>query len=176
MKTLINKFKNFIKILAVCFSVTALSVPVQAADKVISSAFSTATALNLLSGGKYLVKDILVISGTNVTTTVKFYDSTAATNYVKAAYTSLASYSTNYNVVFTNAGGLLITNTLTGIYTGTTSVSASTNELPAIVGPYVIPASSSRTISDVNVLPVKGLTLYSTGLGTVEVVYEQIAP
>lgn len=176
MKTLSNTLKTFTKVLAVALTSLPLIFPAQAVDKVLTATYAAATATNLLTGGKYIIKDVLLISTATNSTTVKFYDSSGATNYVKAATTSIASYTTNYSVVFTNAGGLLITNTLSGLYTGSTAVSASTNELPAIVGPALITATGTRTLSDVNVIPLRGLTLYGTGAGTVEVIYEQIAP
>lgn len=176
MKTLFDSFKIFIKVLAVSLAMLPLAFPVQAAEKVLTASYSAATATNLLSGGKYIIKDILLISSTTNTSTIKFYDSTGATNYVRAATTAIASYSTNYNVVFTNAGGILITNTLTGLYTGSTVVAAATNELTSIVGPYLVTAAGNRTLSAVNVIPANGLTLYGTGAGTVEITYEQILP
>lgn len=176
MKTLIKSIKYFAKILAIVLAITPLVLPVQAADKVISVSYSAVTPTNLLSGGKYLVKDVLLISSATNTSTIKFYDSTGATNYVRAATTAYASYATNYNVVFTNAGGILITNTYAGVYRGSTSVAAATNELPSVVGPYLVTAAGSRTLTDLNIMPVKGLTLYGTGSGIVEITYEQVEP
>lgn len=176
MKTLIKSIKSVTKLLAVALAITPLVLPVQAADRVLSASYSAATPTNLLSGGKYIVKDVLLISSATNTSTIKFYDSTGATNYVRAATTAYASYATNYSTVFTNAGGLLVTNTYAGVYRGSTSVAAATNELPSVVGPYLVTAAGTRTLTDLNIMPVKGLTLYGTGAGTVEITYEVVEP
>ena len=176
MKTIKNLFTKFIKpLLALSVAIFGLNTA-SAQDSILSATYTAGTPTNLLSGGKYLVKDILFISSSNATTSVKFYDSAGSTNIVRAAYTNFTSYATNYNVVWTNSSGILVTNTQTGVYRQSVPVSASTNEAPALAGPFLITALGTRTISDVNVIPVNGFTLMSAGAGIVEIVYEKLSP
>lgn len=152
-----------------------LTLNVVAADKVVTSAVSAATPLTLLTGGKYTVKTILY-TPTSTNGSFYFYDSAAnSTTYVAAAYTSYAKYATNYSVTFTNAAGIVMTNTFVGEATLPTSVAASTNERPKIIGPYLVP-TTGRTISSLRAQPELGLTIYATAAGQVEVIYEQNAP
>src|SRR5690348_16407820 len=68
-----------------------------------------------------IVDNFNIVNNTTNAATINFYDSAAtATNYVQQAYTSYASYATNYSVVFTNQTGVLVTNTFSGIYTAPT--------------------------------------------------------
>lgn len=164
------------RILTIALLAFGLSAAAQ--ERVLTATVVAATPTNLLSGGKYLIKDI-ILSNTNAAASGQFwfYDSTGGTNYVQAAYTQIGTpYATNYSVVWTNAAGLLITNTVSSLYTPSTSVSASTNQLPKIVGPHLVGINTSRTLSDVNKTPNRGFTLYSTVGGSVEVLYEQITP
>ncbi len=167
---------NILKSLLLGVTVLMTVLSAKAADRFTSSAVSATTPLTILSGGKYLVKDILFVNGnTTNSATVKFYDSAAnATNIAIGSRTVYSSYTTNYNVVHTNTAGIVITNTYSGIYTYGTATAASTNERPTSVGPFLVTANSSRTLSDVNVAPLLGLTIYSTQAGTVEVTYEVV--
>jgi len=133
------------------------------------------TPTNLLSGGKYVITSILFINGNSSNAaTVKIYDSAGATNYVQPAYVSYAAVATNWSSIFTNADGLIVTNTFTGISNFGTSVAASTNERPAKLT-FLCGANTSRTVNTV-FQPTLGATLYSTTAGTVEVAYRQISP
>ena len=162
--------KNKLIALLALFSFSALS-----ADKMTSAAVSATTPLTVLSGGKYTVKEILFLP-TSTNGTVKFYDSASnSTNIVIGAYTSYAQYSTNWSQIFTNAAGIVVTNTFSGVATLPTTVAASTNERPAIVGPFLV-TTSGRTIDGLKVQPTLGLTIYSTAAGNVEITYEQQTP
>lgn len=170
-------FKNLTK-LAVAVALL-LPAALQAQTKYSVSTIAPNTPLTILTGGKYLIQDLLYTS-TNTTTagTFWFYDSISDdTNYVTQAYTSVGSpYSTNYNNVFTNASGLLITNIIAGIYTPITSVLASTNERPKILGPVAVGVNTYTSLPDVNMMPRLGLTVRSTVGGTVQVTYKQLTP
>lgn len=134
------------------------------------SAVTGGTAVNLLSTGGYIIDSITFTATTTNNTTVKFYDSSStATNIVRAAYTSYSSYSTNFDSVFTNEAGILVTNTFVGRYTYPTSVSAVTNERPKLTT-IVVPASGQRT-KDTTIINARGLTLLSDYDGIVEVTY-----
>lgn len=114
------------------------------------------TASNVLTGAK-IIDNITVLNATTNAATLKFYDSgTTATNYVQAAYTSYASYATNFNVVFTNQNNVLVTNTFAGIYTAPTSNTLATNTRPAVLT-VVIPANTSLN-KDVKLQTILGLT------------------
>jgi hypothetical protein len=167
-----NPFKFlFIGLIALCGLISA-----RAADKVTASAVSATTPLTILTGANVLVKDILFINGnTTNAATVKFYDSASnGTNIIIGGRTVYSSYTTNYNIVHTNAAGIVITNTVSGLYTYGTAVGQTTNERPTVVGPYLVTANGSRTVADVNLAPLLGLTIYSTQAGTVEVTYEVV--
>lgn len=147
-----------------------------AADKVASFTIATATPTNILSGGKYVITDILFFNGTNVTTSTKLYDSTGVTtNYVQGAYTNYSTISTNWSTTFTNATGIIVTNTFTGITHVPTANAASTNELPAKFL-FLTAGSGSRQVSGLAIQPARGIVVYSTGPGTLEIGYRQIEP
>lgn len=130
------------------------------------------TVSNLLSTPK-IIDNITVLATTTNNTIVKFYDSSAvSTSIVRAAYTRYASYATNYNVVFTNAAGLLVTNTFVGRFTAPTDVSAVTNERPKVLT-LVIPASS-QVSQDVTIQTLRGLTAVPTYGAIVTVTYRNI--
>lgn len=167
---------NILKSILIGLAALATGFATQAADRFTASAVSATTPLTILTGGKYIVKDILFVNGnTTNAATVKFYDSASnSTNIIIGSRTVYSSYTTNYNIVHTNTAGIVITNTVSGVYTYGTATAQSTNERPTAVGPFLVTANSSRTLSDVNVAPILGLTIYSTQAGTVEVTYEVV--
>lgn len=169
MKKFFNKLTAGLGLVCALFA-----LPVNA--QVLRSASFTVSATTphtVLSGGPYVITDFTFYNSTNVLGTVKFYDSTSnTTNYVQSAYTAYSTVSTNWSNVFTNATGIIVTNTFTGIANVGTSVSASTNELPARLS-FVVPASGSRAIERV-FQPARGATVYSTVPGTLEITYRPV--
>lgn len=153
------------KLLLVLLLFSAISIH---ADN-IAMVVTGGSASNLVA--KPLITDDIIVTATTTNlTTVKFYDSaTTTTNYVQGAYTKYASYATNFDVVFTNEAGILVTNTFKGIYTGPTSVSASTSSIPAIQT-IIVPASTSRT-KVVHMQVMRGLTVVPNNDVIVEVDY-----
>lgn len=136
----------------------------------ISQSVTGGTALNLLASGGVVVDSITFTASTSTNTQVKVYDSsTTATNYVAAAYTGWSSYATNFDNVFTNESGILVTNSFSGRYTYPTSVSASTNERPKVLN-FVVPGSGQRT-KDTLWTPARGITILTSHDGIVEVTY-----
>lgn len=130
------------------------------------------TPVNLLSTSK-IIDNITVLATTTNVTTLKCYDSsTSTTNIVRAAYTSYASYSTNWSTVFTNESGLLVTNSFTGRYTAPTANSAITNERPK-VAVLAVPGSAQLN-KDVTLLLTRGLTLLSDKDCVVTVTYRNV--
>ena len=74
--------------------------------------------------------------------------------------------------MFTNATGIVITNTFTGISNDGTSVSAATNELPKRLT-FVLPGTAARTLSPV-IQTARGATFYSTSGGILELTYTSV--
>ncbi len=144
-------------------------------------AVSATTPLTVLTGGKYIVSEIRFInsSASSNAATVKFYDSASNdTNYVVQAATAYSTITTNYSTTFTNSSGIVVTNTFSGTYTLGTAVSASTNERPNLLGPFLVPyaPTSPTIIGSIAVAPYAGLTVYSTQAGTIQVTYRQVTP
>ena len=151
--------------------------PARAIDFFTVTNVTAATPFTILSGGKYTITELLFANTSTNTGTVKFYDTTgSATNIVRAAYTSVTSYSTNITTVFTNSSGLLITNITPGIFTSSSTVAATTNEAPVLVGPLMIVASETMASDGMAVSPVRGFTIYSTVAGQIQITYKKAYP
>lgn len=136
---------------------------------------AAATPLTLLSGANYAI-DSIVFFNTNAATTatVWFYDSTAnSTSYIQAATSRFTVGNVTNTTVFTNSSGIVITNTVYAIGRVTNSVSLATNERPRLL-PMIIPAADSLTVTSPTLLPSRGLTVYSTAAGLINVTYEPI--
>lgn len=165
--------RTYIPILFALF----LGLTAQAQNKTLVASLTYNTPTNLLVGGKYTILEVLFQNAHATNSTIKFYDSaTSSTNYVQAAYTAYSSYATNYSTTFTNTAGIIITNTWSGTYRSSSSVSASTNERPAVLGPFFIQASATTTVSDLAVSPNLGLTVYSGASGTLQITYRETNP
>ena len=146
------------------------------ADLTVSQSVSAATPLTLLSGGgKYQIYNITFFNSTSAIASLKFYDSAGnSTSMIRGAYTSYETIATNWTSTFTNAEGIVITNTFNGTVSYGTSVAAATNERPIQVN-FAVVGSGTRTVN-VSWLPALGATVYSTQPGVVEVGYKRIAP
>lgn len=161
----------------ITLALLALGFTASAQNKTLVANLTYNTPTNLLAGGKYTILEVLFQNAHATNSTIKFYDSaTSSTNYVQAAYTAYSSYSTNYSTTFTNTAGIVITNTWTGTYRSSSSVSAVTNERPAVLGPFFIQASATTTVSDLAVSPNLGLTVYSGATGTLQITYRETNP
>lgn len=142
------------------------------ADASLVRSMAAGTVSNYLSG-KYIIESIRLINSSTNTATVKFYDwASAATSVVRAAYTVVDGYSTNYNVVYTNSAGFTKTNTVTTWYTANRTVAAVTNEQSRL-GEFQVTASTTRDLP-FNPVVVRGLTVLSDQAGSIEVVYSSI--
>jgi len=179
MKTLFNRIKKFLWKLVkpTILSVGLIAVPAfaQSPDLSTSSPVTGNTPLTILSNGPntYVVTSVYFKNTQTTNATFWLYDSTGnGTNYVSSNYVSYATVSTNWVNVFTNATGIIITNTFTGIATVGTTNALSTNELPRRLQRVVL-ASGDRTIETV-IQPVRGLTIYSTMAGLVELIYHKV--
>ncbi len=149
---------------------TVLSLGLTAVAEDITSADTSTTPVNLLSG-RYVVHKLVLTATTATSTTFKFYD-TGTTNIYQTvgSYTRPLAYSTNWSSVWTNADGLVITNSFTGQFVTTETVAASTNERPRM-WTITVPASQSREIPLKDRSTVLGLTVRSTTNGVAEVEY-----
>lgn len=149
----------------------ALSLFAQADASIVRS-MAAGTVSNYLSG-KYIIESVRIVNTSTNNATIKFYDwATAATNVIRAAYTVVDSYSTNYNVVYTNSAGIVATNTFKGWYTDNRTVAAVTNEQSRL-GEFQVTASTTRDLP-FNPVVVRGLTVLSDQAGTIEIVYSSI--
>lgn len=151
-------------------SVLLFSLASQAQGLILVRAVAANTVSNYLAG-RYII-DTLEFENLDATNaTVKLYDwATAATNIVRAAYTSKTSYATNYSTVYTNSAGIATsTNTFVGTYIANVTTAAATNEQTRL-REYIVPAS---TLSELTEPPqvARGLTLLSTQAGTLRIYY-----
>lgn len=136
--------------------VLALPLIAQAQQQMKLSPLTANVVSNIITAAA-IVDNMAVINATTNSATIIFYDHNDAdsTNYVQAAYTSYTTYATNYNVVFTNATGVLVTNTFAGLYTAAVSHSASTNQRP-VIQTLLVPASSVLN-KDLRLQVIRGL-------------------
>lgn len=155
-----------------------LSFSAFAQNKTITAALTYGTPSLVLTGGKYEILGVLFQNSVATNTTLKFYDAgTASTSVVRQAYTSYTSYATNFNYVWTNTAGLLVTNTFAGTYRSSTSVAAVTNERPKILGPLAAPASAVLTVDSIAFSPNLGLVALSDlASGTLQITYRETNP
>lgn len=138
-------------------AVLFVSVSVSAQQQQLLTSLTANTASNLLASA-YIIDNFIVINSTTNIATLKFYDSSStSTTLVQAAYSSYASYATNYSTVFTNEANVLVTNTFVGIYTAPTVHTIATNTRPSIYT-LIVPASSTLT-KDVRLQVMRGLTV-----------------
>lgn len=154
------------KLLKTLLLVSLLTLSTRA-DVIVSA--TTAGAATAMATNGITVSEITVTASTTNNTTVRFFDSASLTTYVQAAHVTYATYNTNYDVVWTNAGGVLLTNTFVGVATLPTSVTLATNTIPALYT-TVIPASASRT-RVVRIKTMRGLVVVANQSAIVEVEY-----
>jgi hypothetical protein len=141
------------------------------ADNYTSAALTGGTASTLLSSGGYAIAQLTFTASTTNATTIKVYDSSSSTNVVRAAYTNFTTYATNFNSVFTNESGVLITNTFDGTYTGPVANAAVTNERP-VLAQFIVVGNGQRTLS-FNTPVARGLVAVASANGTLEVQYQE---
>lgn len=160
------------KLLTSLFGIFAAASLFAQTDASIVRSMAAGTVSNYLSG-KYIISNIRIINSSTNTATIKFYDwATAATNIVRAAYVTVDSYATNYNVVYTNSAGIVATNTFNAWYSANRTVSAVTNEQTQM-GAFQVTASTTRDLP-FTPLVVRGLTVLSDQAGTIEISYSSI--
>ena len=169
---------KYLKKLGLVFGLALISCATpqaKAQDPYITQDFllSAITPTTLISNVPVVVTKIYFKNSTATNATIKFYDSIKGVmSNVQPATVSYSMVDTNWSTVFTNATGILITNTFEGIaYVGTV-VSAATNELVTPVRLLVL-GSGERTRETVW-QPIRGVTVYSPVTGIVEVTYRKL--
>lgn len=168
--------KHIVRILAALGLTLALfSTPVRGADQTFVSTGAANVVSNVFSAGGYLLKAVTWINTSTNVALIKFYDTAnTSTTIVQAAYTSYGTpYATNFVNIFTNAAGIVLTNTTPGIYTPSTSVSASTNERPYVYQLIVAP-SAAVTASDLGRMVGNGLAILPNQAGTYSLTYSVV--
>ncbi len=156
---------NFLKTLVL---LAVLTVSVQAQNFVKMSTLTAAAVSNIVSY-PVIVDNFYIQNATTNAATVYFYDSsTTTTNWVGLGTTTYSSYSTNFDVVFTNAASVIVTNTFSGLYTAPTVVAAATNTMTPVLT-VIVPGSTVlnrdvklQTLRGLAVLPTQDLTLITT--------------
>lgn len=152
-----------------------LVLPSLLAQEYVSDTLATDTPVELITTPATL-RSLTCTASTAAITVFKFYDNNdpAAdhTNVVYAATTTPLQYATNWSVAYTNADGVLLTNTFTGLFKGTTVVAAVTNERPRAIT-ITVPASSQRIVTLTKRLAY-GLVVQSSAAGLVEVEYDSM--
>lgn len=149
-----DKIKKSLALLALVL--LPLSVSLQAQQTMVLTPLTANTVSNIVAA-PVIVDTIQLLNATTNNATLYFFDAaTAITNYVQAAYTSYTTYTTNYNVVWTNQNAVLVTNTFNGLYTAPVANSAATNTRPALLT-VVVPANTVLN-KDVKIQTVLGLT------------------
>jgi len=156
------------KLIALIGLLAGLVYSAQAQQTMVLTSLAANTVSNIVAF-PCIIDNFNVVNSTTNVAQVNFYDSAGlTTNYVQGAYTSYASYATNFSVVFTNQTGVLVTNTFAGIYTAPTSNSSSTNTR-ALLFSAIVPANSVlskdvkiQTIRGLNAVPNQAVTLVTT--------------
>jgi hypothetical protein len=129
------------------------------------------TSSNLLSAPA-IVRSMVWYNTNATANLVKLYDSSStSTNYSRLTNNVLTSYTTNWNSIFTNANGIVITNSFTGLYTALVPVAAATVERPKVTQ-FIVPALGSLTLTDQNLSFGRGVTAVPTTTGTYVITYD----
>jgi len=174
-----NMFNKLARFLFLILAGAALILSAQPArgqtfgDVFVSFPAAANVSSNAVTGGAGLLRTLQWINTSTNVARIKWYDaSTTTTNIVRAAYTSYSPYSTNWNSVSTNAYGIVVTNTFSGVYYAATSNLAVTNERPRLLE-FVVPAASNVSLTDLNLSFSKGLTVVADNAGTYVLTYDR---
>lgn len=162
-------------ILGLALVAGALFMPATRAADLYKVNTTTANVVsNVLSAGGVLLKAVYWINTTTNVATIKLYDiSNTTTTIVQEAYSQIsAGYATNTVTTFTNAAGIVMTNTVPGWYQPTVSVSASTNERPYVLQ-FIVPASGVLSLNSLNHMLSQGLAVLPNQAGTYHITYEK---
>ena len=163
-------FKRFIKRSILLVAMLGASLASFAQSPITTSTPLTANTTASLLSGRYLVEQFYYVNSSTNPATIKLYDAaTAITNVVRPAYSSILTYATNYNVIFTNIDGVIHTNTLSGQYSVTVANLAVTNERTRLIQ-FTVPGSASLAIP-AQALVANGVSALSDQTGTIMFTY-----
>lgn len=168
--------KNYLKILFLSI-IGFLSPIANGAEYFLQAAPVANVYSNLVTTGGLLVTDLNWINTSTNAAAVTLYDSASLTTntIVRPAYVSFTRATANITNVFTNAANIVMTNIYSATtYTATTNA-AVTNTRPAFLT-FLVPASGSVTLTDINREAAHGLGVLATQGGTVLVTYRNISP
>tara|TARA_R110000868_G_scaffold1366_3_gene10438 strand:+ start:1343 stop:1846 length:504 start_codon:yes stop_codon:yes gene_type:complete len=142
------------------------------AQSVYSGSLSAGTTL--LFAYPVAISSVSVAGTAAGATTVTLFDnSTTATTYTNAAYTTALTYATNITSIITNSAGNQQTNTFTGYYTTTATTAANTNTFPSVAA-YTAGASLVNGPNVVGFNTVRGLAVTATTNATITVTYRRL--
>lgn len=175
MNNIITRTVKMLRTLFIAGALFAFVTPAKSADLYAANGTTANVVSNVLSAGGYLIKAITWINTTTNAATIKFYDTaTTTTTIVQEAYTKLGpGYATNMVSTFTNAFGIVVTNTTPGWFVPSASISQATNERPYVIQ-FVVPASGTFTLSGVNREVSQGLAVLPNQAGTYLLTYAQL--
>lgn len=164
---------KFLRNIVLGLALLAGAVFTQAADLYKVNTTTANVVSNVLSAGGVLLKSVYWINTTTNVATIKLYDiSNTTTTIVQEAYSSIsAGYATNTVTTFTNAAGIVMTNTVPGWYQPTATVTASTNERPYVLQ-FIVPASGVLPLTSLNRMLSQGLAVLPNQAGTYQITYE----
>lgn len=171
-----NRFITSIKrgLLAALAALALAATPTLQAGSIATNVVA-GTPLLLLSSGAYAI-DSVVFFNTNAATVANlwFYDSgTTNTNYIRAATSTYTLGNVTNTTTFTNSSGIVITNIAYAIGRVTNAVTLATNERPRLL-PMIVPAADALTVTSPTLVPSRGLLVYSTASGLINLTYEPI--
>lgn len=160
--------KTFLKLIAAAWLLTLTA----AAQYTVIVQPTTANAVSNYLSGRYTITELKFSNGSSSNNaTLKFYDwATAATNVIRAAYTSYTSYQTNWNVAYTNSAGIVATNTFSGWYSLEVSNAAVTNEQTRLAT-ITVGAGKTDQLLPITPIVARGLTLLPDQAGTLQITY-----
>lgn len=152
---------------------TIIGISAQAQQLMTVSTLTAHTVASVLATPA-IIDNLTVINTTTNVATLKFFDAaTAITNYTQGATKRYATWSTNYTTVFTNATGVLVTNTFVGVFTGPTAdVSGATIVRPTMISLAIPPGTTLS--KDVKLQPLQGLSCVGNNDLTLAVTYRNV--
>jgi len=161
--------KKFILSFILAFSVVFPSFGQVTTSGTVSAATTTAI---LTVPASILSLTVFDTSGSANATVLYDLNTTSSTNLVRPSYTGQLNYLTNRVTTWTNTLGVVTSFTNTVMFSGTTTVAATTNEANRVFY-TIIPSNSSFTPADSS-LPVgvsRGLVIRTVGAAAYRVTY-----
>lgn len=162
-------------VLGITLVIGAMFMPTaKSADLTLSGLGTANTVSNVLNAGGFLIKAIAWVNTSTNAAIIKLYDiSNTTTTIVQEAYTSFGTpYATNIVTTFTNAAGIVMTNTVPGTFTPSSTVALATNERPRVLE-FLVGPSGVLNLTDVNRMVGNGLSILPNNSGTYLITYQR---